>query len=116
MKSEREDEVFRGLRRTPIPNGLKERVLGAARSHAVARRASWVDRLWENRALRLAWAFSVLLLLVANLIVAAGALSLPQGKARRYDQRIRELAGISASAACPATFPERLLCADDGGS
>ncbi len=59
---------------------LRERTLNAAR--AAAREASffqsppterpWTDRLWESRALRIAWALVVVVVVAANLLIGQG--------------------------------------------
>lgn len=56
-----DETLFTGVDRPVLPPRLRQRIL--ARARASAGRRSWVDRLWENRRLRLAWCASVVVLL-----------------------------------------------------
>ena len=65
----RHQDPFNGLKPFEAPAGLKTRVLEAARgaeSYALPRR-TLVDRMWENRWLRPAWAAAVAALIALNI-------------------------------------------------
>lgn len=64
-----EPDLFTGMKRPALPGDLKHRVLSRARQ-AARSRPSWIDRLWESHALRLAWAASVILLCAVQLYLA----------------------------------------------
>lgn len=63
------EDLLRGLKPTGAPADLRARVLDAARAAALAPEAprrSWVDRLWESRHARRAWAACVTLLVLGH--------------------------------------------------
>jgi len=68
-------DPFAGLRPAGPPAGLRPRVLAAALDARAAALASrhWIDRLWESRALRLAWALALALALAGHLAVGLAA-------------------------------------------
>jgi len=73
MKTEEQldlERVLPGLEPPPPPAGLRARAVAAARERMVAAPAPdlWT-RIWNNRALRLAWAAAVTLLLAAHAMV-----------------------------------------------
>ncbi len=71
---------FGELRPPSPPAELRERTLTAARAAARERsffrsppaERPWTDRLWESRALRIAWALVVVVFLAANLLIGQG--------------------------------------------
>lgn len=95
------DRVLRGLVPAPPPPEVRERVLTAARAARTSGplgRDLW-SRIWESRPLRLAWAATVVVLLVANVVLAlhrpgGGAATAPVAAAR-HDGPDPELAAIA---------------------
>lgn len=87
-------DLWTGMQPPSLPQGLRQRVLSRART-ARRPRPTWVDRLWENRSLRLAWVLGVVALLGVQLFLAAG---MPAGR--------RAPAGESASAQWVAAEPD----------
>jgi hypothetical protein len=66
-----ERNPLRGLRSVPPPGGLREPVLSAAREAqaAEAKPTIW-DRVWESRALRLAWVGVTVGLVLGHVLVS----------------------------------------------
>ncbi len=66
-------DLLDGLKPPGVPEGLKARVLAAARQ-AAARppRRNLVDRLWESRPLRLSWLGCTAGLVLALLLASSG--------------------------------------------
>jgi hypothetical protein len=74
MKNEEHHDLERllaGLEPPPPPAGLRAQAVAAARERLAAAPAPdpW-SRIWNNRALRLAWAAAVVLLLAAHALVS----------------------------------------------
>jgi len=64
-------ELFTGLRILRAPNQLRRRVLDVAggESPRTLPPLTLVDRLWENRPLRVAWGVAACILLACNLLL-----------------------------------------------
>ena len=78
------EELLRGLKATGAPADLRARVLDAARAAALAPEEpprSWVDRLWESRALRLGGLAAAAGLIAAHLALSRPAPSVPAREA-----------------------------------
>ena len=67
--------TLRAVRTAAPQDDLREATL--ARAHAAwsdaPRREHWIDRLWTNRRLRLAWALALLFLAVLDVVATPGA-------------------------------------------
>ena len=89
-----------GLEPPGPPPELRNRVLGATtESRADVVHADRWTRLWQNRALRLAWAASVVGLVAAHLLISVSperqAVASPQALNRAFGEPDAELVSIS---------------------
>lgn len=66
------ENPLRALHPPAVPPGLRQSTLRAAGAALLEPSASWVDRLWESRALRGAWLGAVVCLIALH-VVAAGS-------------------------------------------
>ena len=75
------EEILRKLTLQPPPQGLRERVLTAARAELkqAGEKQDWLDRLWESHAYWYSSAAAVLVCLIALFLAPDGAPSAPGG-------------------------------------
>ena len=94
-------DPLRGLRPPRAPLELALRIRSGARQAKPESPGNWVDRLWENRRLRLAWLITIGVLLALDL-----ALSRPIGR--------DPFAAIGSSAGFDAHLAPRAAVASGG--
>jgi len=95
-------DPFDGLRPTPVPPALRERVLGAAREALLAapKPTAW-DWLFESRGLRVAWAAACLALVIAHLTLGPTPRAAVVA-ARTLDQTLDAAPELRAAVELPA--------------
>jgi anti-sigma-K factor RskA len=97
------EELLRKLKIQSPPQGLRERVLTAARAELqqATEKRDWLDRLWESRAFWYSSAAAVLVCLVAMLVAPSEAAP-------------REIATVSTNPAAVALAKELAASLGDG--